>query len=182
MPVFLSAVFVAALLSGCGAAAGSGSKEGSRSSESTDKPAETTERSEPSGYAGSSRPPESTLSYGGETVVGGLGSYCWSSASVSKRADAFGVAVRDKVLSVPTSSTLTFAYGGEKLGSLNAAANIIGKGNHLEKIDGGSVLVPEGEKGYKTIHLPARRSGNRARIATELPAGNYVVETSIRVP
>jgi hypothetical protein len=154
--MFFAAVLVG--LSGCGAAPDSGSKDGSR-------------------------PPESTLSYGGETVSGALGTYCWSSDSGSICVDKVGVPVNEEALTVPAGSTLTFEYGGRKLGSLSVTADRIGRGNQLERLDGISVLVPnEGSKGYKTIQLHSSRSGNRARIVADLPAGEYVVAVFVRIP
>jgi hypothetical protein len=165
--------FAAALvvfLSGCGAAQDSGSKDGS-------KPPEKTEGS------GSSRPPQSTLSHGGETVTGALGTYCWSSDSGGICADAVGIPVNEEALTVPAGATLTFAYGGKKLDSLSVSADRIGRGNQLERMGNVSVLVPdEGSKGYRTIRLQTRRFGNRAHVAVELPAGKYVVAAFVRVP
>ena len=66
---------------GCGATPDSGDRDGS----------ETSDR--PSG----SRPPQSTLSYGGETVSGALGTYCWVSVCVDK----LGVPVNEEALRVP---------------------------------------------------------------------------------
>lgn len=124
---FFAVVLVGMLGPGCGAG-DSGSPE-------------TTADSTPSGGSDGARPPESTLSYGGETVVGGLGTYCWTSASVSQCVDAVGVTVRDETLTVPAGSTLTFAYGGDRLDSLGVVAYRVGRGNHLEKIGGGGALV-----------------------------------------
>jgi hypothetical protein len=94
------AFFAAALvvfLASCGAVRDPGSQDAS-------KPPEKTEGS------GSSRPPQSMLSYGGETVAGALGTYCWSSDSGSICADAVGVSVNDETLTVPAGATLTFAH------------------------------------------------------------------------
>jgi hypothetical protein len=165
-------VLVGASLSGCGATPDSGDRDDSELSERTDS-------SETSDGPGGSRPPQSTLSYGGETVSGALGTYCW----VSVCADAVGIPVNEEALTVPAGSTLTFAYGGKKLDSLSVSADRIGQGNHLEKIAGGSVLVPdEGGKGYQEIRLQSSRSGTQARVAAELPAGKYVVAVFVRVP
>ncbi len=44
-------------------------------------------------------------------------------------------------------------------------------------------LVPdEGGEGYERIRLQTRRSGTRARIAPELPAGVYAVAVFARFP
>lgn len=168
--MFFATVLVG--LSGCGAAPDSGSKGSS-------EPSERTAGSDP---PGGSRPPESTLSYGGETVSGALGTYCWSSDSGSICVDKIGVPVNEEALTAPAGSTLTFEYGGRTLDSLSVTADRIGQGNHLEKVDGISVLVPEGRgKGYQDIRLQSSRSGNRARIVADLPAGRYVVAVFVRV-
>jgi hypothetical protein len=156
-------VVLAGVSLGCGATPDSGDRDGS---ETSDRP-------------GGSRPPQSTLSYGGETVSGALGTYCWESVCVDK----IGIPVNEEALTVPAGSTLTFAYGGKKLDSLSVSADRIGRGNHLERIGRVSVLVPdEGSKGYQEIRLQSNRSGNRARFAAELPAEKYVVSVFVRVP
>ncbi len=101
----LSIVLIGAFSSGCGTTRVPASPDGP-------EPTEKVEATEPLGGADGSLPPESTLSYGGERVVGGLGTYCWSSASVGQCGDTVGIAVRDGALTVPAGSTLTFVYGG----------------------------------------------------------------------
>jgi hypothetical protein len=116
-------------------------------------------------------------------VTGALGMYCWSSESGDICADAVGVPVNEETLTVPAGSTLTFAYGGKKLDSLSVSADRIGRGNHLEKMGKVSVLVPnERSKGYRTIRLQTHRFGNRAHVAPELPAGEYVIAAFARMP
>jgi hypothetical protein len=181
--VSLAATLVGVLLSGCGAAPGTGGRDGS-------EPPERTAGSGPPGSTGGSRPPRSTLSYGGETVTGALGSYCWTSTpsgddtlSSSICADAVGVPVNEETLTVPAGSTLTFAYGGKKLDSLSVSADRIGQGNHLERMGNVSFLVPnEGSKEDRTIRLQIHRFGDQAHVAAELPAGKYVVAAFVRVP
>jgi hypothetical protein len=161
---------------GCGATPDPGDRADSELSEGTDG-------SEASDGSGGSRPPQSTLSYGGETVSGALGTYCWSSDSGAICADAVGIPVNEEALTVPAGSTLTFTYGGKKLDSLSVSADRIGQGNHLERMGNVSVLVPdEGSKGYQEIRLQSSRSGNRARVAAELPAGKYIVAVFVKVP
>ena len=169
--VFLALALVGGFLSGCAMSQGSGSKSGSGSPEKT-------EGSGPPGSASAPRPPGSTLSYGGEAVSGELGTYCWVSGCVDK----IGIPINEGALSVPAGSSMTFEYGGKNLDSLSATADRIGRGNHLEKIGQVSVLVPdEGSKG-QTIQLRSSRSGNRARIVADLPAGEYAVAVFVRVP
>ena len=175
--VFFAATLAGLFLSGCVAAPDSGGGDSS-------EPSERTEGSEPAAGSGGSRPPESTLSYGGQSVSGGLGGYCWTSPSVSRCTEAAGVPITEEALTVPAGSTLTFAYGGRKLDSLDVTAYRIYRGSRLERIAGGSVLVVPNEEGegYKAIKLPTRRFGNRARIVAELPAGEYAVEAFARMP
>ena len=182
--MFLAATLVGVFLSGCGAATGTGGKDDSERSERTDD-------SERSDGANGSRPPRSTLSYGGETVTGALGTYCWTSTPSGDDTlfsggcfDAAGLPIpsKEEALTVPAGSTLTFAYGGKKLDSLSVSADRIGQGNHLEKVGGGSILVPnEGSEGNATIRLQIHRFGNRAHVAAELPMGEYVVAAFVRV-
>ena len=102
-------------LAGCGGPAGEApSSPGGRDRTATDK--------EPS----ISKPPESSLAYGEQTVAGELGSYCWSSpGSPATCADAAGIPVAQKqqTLTVPTGSVLMFDYGGDgRLRSVEARA------------------------------------------------------------
>ncbi len=89
----------------------------------------------------------------------------------------------EETLTVPTGSTLTFAYGGRKLDSLNVSAHRIGQGYQLKEINGGSVLVAnEGGEGHEEIQLHTHRVENRGHVAAVLPAGEYVVAAFVRVP
>jgi hypothetical protein len=155
---FFAAVLVVFFAS-CGLARDSGGKDAS-------KPPEKAEGS------GRSRLFPSMLSYGGESVAGALGTYCWSSDSGSVCVDKVGVPVNEETLTVPAGSTLTFEYGGRTLDSLSVTADRIGQGN----------VSGEGSKGYQEIRLRSSRSGNRARIVADLPAGKYVVAVFVRVP
>ena len=180
---FLATALVGVFLSGCGAAPDSGNKDGSG-------PPERPAGSGPPGSTDGSRPPRSTLSYGGDTITGALGTYCWTPTPSGDDtlfsggcADSVGVPVDEEALTVPAGSTLTFAYGGGKLDSLSISAHRVGQGNRLEKVAGGSVLVPnEGSKGNATIRLHIHRFGDGAHVVAELPAGNYVVAAFVRVP
>ncbi len=176
LPTLVAVSLIGVILFGCGTGAVPGNtneRESAGRTEDSSGP-----RDEADGHE-LPEPPGSTLSYGGETVSGALGSYCW----VSVCTDAFGVPVSEEALTVPAGSTVTFAYGGRKLDSLSASAHRIGRGTHLEKVAGDAFLVPNDESiGYKTIRLQTRRSGERALIAAELPAGEYVVEAFARFP
>ncbi len=67
--VSLAATLVGAFLSGCGGASSTGAGDGS-------DPPQRTEGPEKTDSSNSSRPPESTLSYNGDTITGALGTYC----------------------------------------------------------------------------------------------------------
>ena len=65
------------------------------------------------GGGGRVRPPDSTLSYGGQEVKGELGSYCWSRGSSGLCADTAGVwPGRKRTLTVPSGSEVVFHFGG----------------------------------------------------------------------
>jgi len=169
-PLLLFAAALVALY-GCGMTAGSGQPGGSSEARSIE---ETSNEPEPTLIAGGSRPPKSTLSYGGEMVSGALGTYCWRNGCV----DSVGIVAKKDKLTVPAGSTMTFAYGGRKLGSADVAAYRIGPGNRPEEMGRKILLIPAGN-GTK---LPARHSGNQVEITAELPAGRYVVDVFARVP
>ncbi len=99
-------------------------------------------------------------------------------------ADTFAVPVSEEVLTVPAGSTLTFAYGGNKLDSLSVSAQRIRRKDRLRRMAGGNFLVPEkeGEAYEERVRLQTRRSENRARINADLPAGEYAVEAFPRFP
>ncbi len=164
---FLFTVLVCASLTDCAAATAANGSNENEPRENAEAP------SESSGSTDFPEPPGSTLSYGGQTVRAGLGSYCWRSGSGSVCTDSFGTPISGETLTLPAGSTMTFAYGGEKLDSLSVSAERIGPENHLERAGGGSFLVPdEWDSEYeKPTKLQASRSGNRADLIAELPAG-----------
>jgi hypothetical protein len=123
---------------------------------------------------GGSRPPDSTLSYGGETARGALGTYCWKRGC----ADSVGIVAYKDELRVPASATVTFAYGGRKLHAIAVVAYRIGPGNQPEQMGRKILLIPAG----KGTELPARQSGNRAQFTAELPAGKFVVDVFATMP
>ena len=73
---------------------------------------------------------------------------------------------------------MTFAYGGRKLDLIEVAAYRIGSKNQPEQMGKKILLIPAG----KGTELPARRSGNRAQITAELPAGRFVVDVFATMP
>ncbi|HEV2745391.1 MAG TPA: hypothetical protein VGV91_19710 [Rubrobacter sp.] len=123
-------------------------------------------------------PPGSTLSYGGETVEGGLGTYCWTRGGGGGCSDAFAIILGDETLEAPAGATLSFAYGGKALDSLSVTAFRAGR----EGRGGGredEFLPPSWRKGED---LRVRRSGTRARIVADLPPGEYVLDVFARMP
>src|SRR5918997_241765 len=123
-------------------------------------------------------PPGSTLSYGGETVEGGLGSYCWTWGGGGGCADAFAIILGDDTLEAPAGATLSFDYRGKALDSLSVTAFRAGR----EGRGGGrevEILPPSSRKGDD---LRVRRSGTRARIVADLPPGEYVLDVFARMP
>lgn len=175
---FLFAALVCASLSGCEAIVFAGGSE-------TREPPEKTEASSAApGNMGLPEPPGSTLSYGGKTVEAGLGSYCWTSGSGGVCTDSIGIPVSKETLTVPVGSTMTFDYEGEELDSLSVSAEQIGQGDRVERAGGSSFLLPGGRDGgyEKPVKLRTSRSGNRARIVADLPAGDYAVVALAKMP
>ena len=128
----------------------------------------------------SREPPGSTLSYGGETLEGGLGGYCWSWGGGGSCVDAVGVFLGEGALEVPAGATLSFTYGSKNLDSLDVVAyraDREGEGGGRE--DDGFVMP---SRGVGAEDLEVRHSGNRARIVADLPAGEYVLDARARMP
>jgi hypothetical protein len=125
-------------------------------------------------------PPGSTLSYGGETVDGGLGTYCWTAGGAGGCSDAFAIVLGERVLEAPAGATLSFAYGGRALDSLSATAYRADREARGGPRQDDMFLPPARGAGRKD--LPVRRSGTRARIVADLPAGEYVLDVFARMP
>ena len=153
----------------CGMTAGSGDAGDSPETTATEEKSK-----EPTLMGGGSRPPNSTLSYGEETARGALGTYCWKRGC----ADSVGIVAYKDELRVPAGATVTFAYGGRKLDLIEVVAYRIGSKNQPEQMGKKILLIPAG----KGTELPARRSGNRAQITAELPAGRFVVDVFATMP
>ena len=126
------------------------------------------------------QPPTSTLSYGGRTVRGGLGTRCWAPEGVC--ADASGTILGNGTLTAPPGATLTFAYGGDRIDTLGAVAYKVGRkkegGGRI--VDGGAVFQPNYEGEEKILKV--RRTGTRAGIVADLPAGEYVIDVFATMP
>jgi len=81
-------------------------------------------------------------------------------------------------LTVPAGSSVTFAYGGRALDSVDLAAYRIGRRNQPEKISGNFVLMSAG----KGAELRVNQTGNQVRITVGLPVGRYVVKVFATIP
>jgi hypothetical protein len=127
-----------------------------------------------------SEPPQSTLSYGGETVEGGLGTHCWLMGGSEGCSDPFAIILGEEALEAPAGATLSFAYKGKALGSSSVAAYKAGRegGRGGRKDD--MFLPPSRGGGAKDLRV--RRSGLRARIVADLPSGEYVLDVFARMP
>lgn len=181
-----TAVVGVIFLAGCGA--GGGGTEQSRGSNESITRAETSPASTGSSITSDNRttpttpepsspdhPPDSTLTYEGQTVTGVFGSYCWGSVC----ADMAGIPVppaRDR-LTVPTGATLAFDFGGT--GSYRADLGTYRLDPEAETQpgpDGIRFLMPRvREKNLKTV-----RADGRAKITADLPAGEYVLSVFVR--
>lgn len=125
-------------------------------------------------------PPGSTLSYRGETVEGGLGTYCWLMGGSGGCADAFAVILGEETLDAPAGATLSFVYRGKALDSLSVAAYRAGREDAGGGREDGEFLPPYKGGGVKDLRV--RRSGTRARIVADLPPGEYVLDVFARMP
>ena len=174
---YLLLVTLALIVSGCATATGPDDTGGGETSEARrGAPAPPTTM-----MFTSPEPPGSTLSYGGETVEGGLGTYCWTAGGGGACADAVGVSLEEGALEAPAGATLSFVYEGKELDSLGVTAYRAGwEGEGGGRED--DVFVPpyRGDGGAKDLRV--RRSGTRARVVADLPAGEYVLETFARMP
>ena len=156
------------LLAGC--AAGQGDAGRTKPEETTANGTE--ETTTLTGEGGLPRPPDTTLSYGGQEVKGRLGSYCWSSHSSGLCADkAAPVRPPKPTLTVPSGSEMVFRYGGQSppdsvsFGAVPLSKN--GTSNPLENPN-------------RFRSLKAHGSGVERTIPVELPQGEYVVDVFLR--
>ena len=176
----LLCVAITVLVSGCGAATGPDGTGGVEPTEARrDDPKPPTTMIYPTTMM-FPEPPGSTLSYGGETVEGGLGSYCWLMGGSGGCADAFAVVLGEEALDAPAGATLSFAYRGKALDSLSVTAYRADREARGGPREDDMFLPPYRSGGAKD--LPVRRSGTRARIVADLPAGQYVLDAFARMP
>lgn len=182
MPCLFLATCVCVFVSGCGAARtpeANSNEADSRQDFETNK--RESSRSATTTTAGL-EPPESTLSDGEETVEAGIGAYCWSTGGASSCVDAIGISLGEGKLTARPGEPLSFAYRGGRLDSLGVTAYEVdpedGGGNRIES----GVLVPPYKGIGKKEQPEVRRSGDRARIDADLPAGEYVLDMRARMP
>jgi hypothetical protein len=133
------------------------------------------------------RPPDSTLSYGGQEVKGLLGTYCWFSGGSGACADApFPITPpRKKTLTVPTGSEMVFRYGGQSPpDTVNAGAVSLDKKGQPRPPSSqkkGQPRTPEPYSGPSGPPLEAHGSGVERTIPVELPPAEYVVYVDLKV-
>lgn len=169
-------VAFAVFVSGCAAATGPDGAGGGE----TSKPRREDPAPDHHDVLAGSEPPGSTLSYGGQTVDGGLGGYCWSGGDGGSCVDAVGVSLEDGRIEAPTGATLSFDYGGRDLTSLDVAAYRADREDESGVRDDDVFVMPSGGEGARD--LPISRSGTRARVVADLPAGEYVLDARARMP
>jgi hypothetical protein len=173
---FFAAARVGTILSGCGMISGGGGMGSSETAEATaEATGEATGDPKPSDGANRSKPPESTLFYGGQTVTGVLGSFCWALITGDEGESGTGcfdvaevpIPPKGKTLAGPAGATLGFDYGGEQ---------------QPNSVEAGAYPLIRGETGEAIEQLEIRRSGDGVRIPAELPAGSYVIDVLVYVP
>jgi hypothetical protein len=169
MKAFMTLVLVL-VLAGC--AAGQGNAGQTAADETTANGTEETTVLEAGGNL--PRPPDSTLSYGGQEVKGVLGSYCWGNLCADS---VFIVPPRKKTLTVPSGSEVVFGYGGQsspdtvKAGAAPLKARTVPVGTSTASAD---------PNRYRS--LKAHGSGVERTIPAELPPGEYAVDVFVIEP
>jgi hypothetical protein len=165
MKVLMTLVLVL-LLAGCAAGQGGAGQTSAEEETSVNGTEETTVLKREGSLP---RPPNSTLSYGGQEVKGVLGSYCWSYRSTSMCADTIWPLIpgKQKTLTVPSDSEMVFRYGGQ-----SPPQTVEGAAYQLNKLQETSTYRP-----YRS--LKAQGSGVQRTISAELPPGEYVLEVSV---
>ena len=145
--------------------------------QATETPEETTALEETTGLEGAgnlNRPPDSTLSYGGQEVKGTLGSYCWGNMCADS---VFIVPPGKKTLTVPSGSEMVFRYEGQsspdtvKAGAAPLIARAVPEGTSTASAD------PN-----RSRPLKALGSGVERTIPVELPPAEYAVEVFVIEP
>jgi hypothetical protein len=163
---------VVVVLAGC--TGGGHDEDGGYRGDTTTYPEPTHRTTTTSEAPSGSRPSKSTLSFGGRTMTGLLGTYCWTrttgeeSESVSQCVDAASVPAPDegKTLRVPAGSLMIFDYGGN---------------GYPQSVGAGAWPVVQEKVSREAEHLQTRRSGDQTEIPAALPAGEYVVDVFVTV-
>jgi hypothetical protein len=118
----LMTLMLVLFLAGCAAGQGDGAGSITTGKEIATHSAADEETTALTGYGGIPRPPESTLSYGGQEVKASLGTYCWASgasasagSAISGCVDYFDIPIppEQRSLAVPSRSQMVFRYGGK---------------------------------------------------------------------
>ncbi len=179
----LSALCLALLLAGCGNRAqgegdcGSGAAcEPAANASTASSPTTNSELSEPPPPTrettpediGPDGPPDSTLSYGGRTVAGQPGSYCWSSGGSGGCIDA-ALTVPEETLRVSEGTKLRFNYGGRSTIEVKSTAYQIRRNDRVN--------YPGGAWSLKRVE-----DRNKTSILLDLPPSEYLLEVFVRVP
>jgi hypothetical protein len=179
----LMTLMLVLFLAGCAAGQGDGAGSITTGKEIATHSAADEETTALTGYGGIPRPPESTLSYGGQEVKASLGTYCWASgasasagSAISGCVDYFDIPIppEQRSLAVPSRSQMVFRYGGQSLPNMEEVKvyprNKLQKKRHMEDLQ------------YPHRLLQAHGSGVERTIPAKLPRGDYVVEVYIEEP
>jgi hypothetical protein len=114
------------------------------------------------------RPPDSTLSYGGQEVKGSLGSYCWGDVCADA---AYPVRPPKQTLRVPSGSEMVFRFGGqESPDKLKISVT--------PRDEYGKSVTASAESNISRS-LKALGSGVERTIPVELPPREYVVSVYV---
>ena len=165
----LMTLVLALLLVGC--AAGQGGAGRTPAEETTAHNAGKEESTLLRGEGNLPRPPDSTLSYGGQEVKGVLGSHCWGNMCADS---VFIVPPHKKTLTVPSGSEVVFRYGGQ-----DSAYKVAGARAYPLSKNGTSTASADSNRSRS---LKTYGSGVERTIPVELPPGEYVVDVFIREP
>ena len=151
------------LLVGCAAGQGDGAGSATTQEETTANGTEETTVQKRTGDR--NRPPDSTLSYGGQEVRGSLGSYC--TATTCFDVAAMPVSPKQGTLTVPSGSEMVFRYGEHS-------------SPDMVKADAFTL----NKKGYQVRSsrrsLKVHGSGVERIIPAELAPGEYGVDVFVR--
>jgi hypothetical protein len=161
MKVLMTLVLVL-LLAGCAAGKGDGAGSATTQEETTANGAEEETTVQQGAGGNLPRPPDSTLSYGGQEVKGTLGSYCWFSGGSGVCADAPWPLIpsKQKMLTVPSGSEIVFRYGGQ-----SSPKTVEVTAYPLNQL-------------HRSLKAPG--SGVQRTVPAELSPGEYLLEVFLR--